>query len=66
MTSKELDEQIIQMQNDVWRDIEHLSDLRERFNCFDEKEEPYYRALSNAIEELRKKAYRIGRSYRGG
>lgn len=32
--------------------IDILSDLRGRFNCFDEKEEPYYRALSEAITAL--------------
>lgn len=46
MTSKELDEQLTQMKNDIWADIERLSELRSNYNCFDEKEEPYYRALS--------------------
>ena len=32
--------------------IDILSDLRGKFNCFDEKEEPYYRALSEAITAL--------------
>ena len=63
MTSKELNEQIIKMQNDIFADIERLSELRSKYNCFDEKEEPYYRALSNAIKELRKKAYRLKTRY---
>lgn len=59
MTSKELNEQLTQMKNDIWVDIERLSELRSNYNCFDEKEEPYYRALSNAIEALRDKADKI-------
>ena len=59
MTSKELDEQITQMKNDIWADIERLSELRSNYNCFDEKEEPYYRALSDAIQALREEADRI-------
>ena len=63
MTSKELDKKITEMQNDIFADIERLSELRSNYNCFDEKEEPYYRALSNAIEALRKKAYRLKTRY---
>lgn len=59
MTSKELNEQLTQMKNDIWADIERLSELRSNYNCFDEKEEPYYRALSNAIQALRDKADKI-------
>ncbi len=59
MTSKELDEQLTQMKNDIWADIEKLSELRSKYNCFDEKEEPYYRALSDAIQALREEADRI-------
>lgn len=33
--------------------IEILSVLRSQFNCFDEMEEPVYRALSDAISALR-------------
>lgn len=40
--------------NDIWLNIEKLSELRSNYNCFDEKEEPYYHALSNAIQALRK------------
>ena len=29
--------------------ISILSEIRSSYNCFDEKEEPYYRALSEAI-----------------
>ena len=59
MTSKELNEQLIQMKNDIWADIERLSELKSNYSCFDEKEEPYYRALGNAIQALRDKAYNI-------
>lgn len=65
MTSKELDEQITQMKNDIWADIERLSELRSNYNCFDEKEEPYYRALSDAIQALREEADRIRVRYEG-
>jgi hypothetical protein len=34
-------------------DITLLSELKFGYSCFDEKEEPYYRALSNAIQALR-------------
>lgn len=34
--------------------IERLSELRSNYNCFDEKEQPYYHALSDAIEILKK------------
>lgn len=37
--------------------IERLSELRSGFSCFDDKEEPYYRALSEAIEALNRKEY---------
>ncbi len=66
MTSKELDEQITQMKNDIWADIERLSELRSNYNCFDEKEEPYYRALSDAIQALREEADRIRVRYEWG
>lgn len=59
MTSKELNEQLTQMKNDILADIERLLELRSNYNCSDEKEELYYRALSNAIETLRDKADRI-------
>lgn len=32
--------------------ISLLSDLRCQFNCFDEVEEPFYRALSDAIKVM--------------
>lgn len=32
--------------------VEILSELRAQFNCFEEQEEPVYRALSNAIKAL--------------
>lgn len=34
-------------------DVEILSKLRCQFNCFDEKERPWYEALSRAIKALR-------------
>lgn len=37
--------------------IEILSELRSAYNCFDEKEEPYYRALSEAIGALDREHY---------
>ena len=61
MTSKELDEHIKEMQNDIMQDIHKLSELRDSYK----KNEAYWRALDNAIYELRKKAYRVGRRYRG-
>lgn len=39
--------------------IETLSDLRGRFSCFDEAEEPYYRALSIAIGGLKKASKKL-------
>ena len=60
MTSTELKNKITTMQNDILADIQKLSELRSNYNCFDENEEPYYRALSNAIEALRHKASRLG------
>lgn len=59
MTSKELDEQLIQMKNDIWADVERLSELRSKYNYLDEKDAPYCRALDNAIQSLRDKADRI-------
>ena len=66
MTHKELNEQLIQMKNDIWADIEKLSELKSNYNCFDEKEEPYYRALSNAIQVLRDKVDKIIIRYERG
>ena len=34
-------------------DIQILSELRSGYNCFDPKDEPTYRALSNAIHALK-------------
>jgi hypothetical protein len=41
------------MENERLESIELLSDLRAKYNCFDEKEEPYYRALSLAIASIK-------------
>lgn len=35
--------------------ISKLSEIRSEYNCFDENEEPYYRALSEAIRILSKR-----------
>lgn len=35
-------------------EITCLSEIRAGYSCFDEKEEPFYRALSKGIEALRK------------
>ena len=36
--------------------ISRLSEIRSKYNCFDETEEPYYRALSTAIKKLSEQA----------
>ena len=36
--------------------ISRLFDIRSEYNCFDENEEPYYRALSEAIKILSRRA----------
>ena len=36
--------------------ISTLSEIRSQYNCFDEAEEPYYRALSEAIKKLSERA----------
>jgi len=36
--------------------IGKLSEIRSEYNCFDENEEPYYRALSEAIKILSRRA----------
>ena len=36
--------------------ISRLSEIRSNYNCLDEAEEPYYRALSEAIKALSKRA----------
>lgn len=41
------------MDNDL---ISKLSEIRSEYNCFDENEEPYYRALSEAIKFLSRRA----------
>lgn len=35
-----------------WKHIEILSDLRAKYSCFDDNEEPYYKALSAGIKAL--------------
>ena len=42
-----------EMDNDL---ISKLSEIRSEYNCFDENEEPYYRALSEAIKFLSQRA----------
>ena len=41
------------MEDERWKTIELLSELRAGYSCFEEKEEPYYRALSLAIASIR-------------
>ena len=41
--------------------IEILSELRSNYNCFDESEEPVYRALSEAIEALKQPERKKGK-----
>lgn len=36
--------------------ISRLSEIRSKYNCFDENEEPYYRALSETIRVLSQRA----------
>ena len=40
-----------------WNYIEILSDLRAKYSCFEESEEPYYRALSAAIKAIREQMH---------
>ena len=37
---------------EVYNSIEKLSELRSKYSCFDEKEEPFYRALSLGINAI--------------
>lgn len=41
--------------------ISRLSEIRSNYNCFDETEEPYYRALSEAIQLVSAQPERTGR-----
>ena len=41
--------------------ISKLSEIRSNYNCMDEKEEPYYRALSEAIQLVSAQPERTGR-----
>ena len=41
------------MREERWKHIENLSDLRAKYSCFDDSEEPYYRALSAGIKALK-------------
>ena len=45
------------MKDERWESIKLLSELRAEYSCFDEKEEPYYRALSVAITSIRELIY---------
>ena len=45
------------MKDERWESIKLLSELRSNYSCFDEKEEPYYRALSVAITSIRERIY---------
>lgn len=50
MTSKEFDKKITEKKNAIWNDIELLTALK--VHC----EDPYCRAIDNAIQALRDKA----------
>lgn len=41
------------MREERWKHIEILSDLRAKYSCFDDSEEPYYKALSAGIKALK-------------
>lgn len=60
MTNEDAKWLIQQRKDEIWQDIKKLSELKSNYNCFDEKDEPYYRALSDAIEVLREKGRKIG------
>jgi len=44
------------MTREISSNIEKLSELRANYNCFDEKEEPYYNALSLGIKALKQES----------
>ena len=50
--------------------ISRLSEIRSNYNCFDETEEPYYRALSEAIQlasaQLERTCVNCGRTANNG
>lgn len=48
--------------DEIWESIRLLSELRSEYSCFEEDEEPYYRALSLAIKSLRKEQIEIKES----
>ena len=45
-----------------WEAISVLSEMRSEYNCFNEKERPYYHALSLAIKSLRNEQIEIKES----
>ena len=38
---------------EIWNNISKLSELRSEYSCFDEKEEPFYHALSLGIKGIK-------------
>lgn len=38
---------------EMWDSIEKLSELRSGYSCFDNEEEPFYRALSLGIKGIK-------------
>jgi hypothetical protein len=38
---------------ELWKNIEKLSELRSSYSCFEEDEEPFYRALSLGIKGIK-------------
>ena len=41
------------MKEEMWNYIEKLSELRSRYSCFNDEEEPFYRALSLGIKGIK-------------
>ena len=46
---------VIQMitEKEKWEYISKLSEIRSEYSCFEDDEEPYYRALSEGIKALK-------------
>lgn len=49
----ESEEEEWQKEDERWEVISILSEIRSKYDCFNEKEQPYYHALSVAIKSLR-------------
>ena len=40
-------------EEEKWKHISKLSEIRSKYSCFEDNEEPYYRALSEGIKALK-------------